>query len=114
MIDDADYEVVKVDDILALPSVEQRTKCIAQIKIDRDDIEDLVNEKVNEIADKMVEPKTGHWVEVEKNEYEGFNIVDIRCNQCGKYAYHVLPKGTKCVYDYCPHCGVKMNGSKEE
>lgn len=44
--------------IKSLPSAEPKTKCIAQIKIDRDDIEDLVNEKVNEIACKMLDPKT--------------------------------------------------------
>ena len=43
----------------ALPSAEPETKCIAQIRIDRDDMEDLVNEAANEIVDKMEEPKTG-------------------------------------------------------
>ena len=38
---------------------EPKTKCIAQIRINRDDIEDLVNEKVNEIVETMSEPKTG-------------------------------------------------------
>lgn len=38
-----------------LPSAEPKTKCIAQIKVDRDDIEDMVNEMAKEIA----EPKTG-------------------------------------------------------
>ena len=44
--------------LLSLPSAEPKTKCVAQIKIDRDDMEDLVNEKVNEIVDKMSDPKT--------------------------------------------------------
>lgn len=61
MIDDAGYEVVRVDDILALPSEEPKTKCVAQIRIDRDDMEDLVNKKVNEIVGKMIEPKKGAW-----------------------------------------------------
>lgn len=43
--------------IESLPSAEPKTKCIAQIRIDRDDMEDLVNEKVNEIVDKMSETK---------------------------------------------------------
>lgn len=49
------------DDLLSLPSTELKTKCIAQIRIDRDDIEDMVNKKVNEIVDKMIEPKKGAW-----------------------------------------------------
>lgn len=44
-----------------MPSAEPKTKCIAQIRINRDDMEDLVNKKVNEIVDKMVEPKKGAW-----------------------------------------------------
>ena len=47
----------------ALPSAEPRIECIEQIRIDRDDMEDLVNEKVNEIFDKMAEPKAG-WIPV--------------------------------------------------
>ena len=43
-----------INAILALPPAESKTKCIVQIKIDRDDMEDLVNEMAKEIAD----PKT--------------------------------------------------------
>ena len=43
-----------INAILALPSAESKTKCIAQIRINRDDMEDLVNEMAKETA----EPKT--------------------------------------------------------
>lgn len=95
--------------LMTLPSAEPKTKCVAQIRRNRDDIEDLVNE----IIEKVAEPKIGKWVEVEKNEYEGFSIVNMRCNQCGRYAYLVLPKGTQCVYDYCPWCKTDMRGKEE-
>ena len=45
--------------IKSLPSSEPNIKCIAQIRIDRDDMENLVNE----IVDKMSEPKKGKWIE---------------------------------------------------
>ena len=64
MIDDAGYEVVRVDDILALPPAKPKIKCIAQIRINRDDMEDLVNKKVNEIVNNMKEPKTGAWIPI--------------------------------------------------
>ena len=54
---------VTPNDIMRFPTAEPKTKCIAQIRIDPDDMEDLVNEKVNEIVDKMAEPKTG-WIPV--------------------------------------------------
>lgn len=50
--------------LMTLPSAEPKTKCIAQIRINRDDMEDLVNKKVNEVVDKMKEPKTGAWIPV--------------------------------------------------
>lgn len=94
MIDDAGYEVVRVDDILALPSAEPKTKCIAQIRIDRDDLEDLVNKKVNEIVDKMAKPKTGKWTEIENGEY--------LCNNCLHITIGYPPSN-------CPNCG-SFNG----
>ena len=92
MIDDAGYEIVRVDDILALPSIKQKTKCIAQIKIDRNDIKDFINETVNEIIGNIAKPKTGKWI-------------DDKCSICGSERawYGEQP-------DYCPDCGARMIG----
>ena len=38
----------------------------------------------------------------------GLNIIDTQCSLCGHMSYLVLPKGSYCVYDYCPFCGTKM------
>ena len=78
------------DDLLSLPSAEQKTKCIAQIKIDRDDIENMVNE--------MTKPKTGEWIEVENGEY--------LCSNCSHITIGYPPS-------YCPNCG-SYNGGDEE
>ena len=97
VIDDAGYEVVRVDDILALPSTEPKTECIVQIKIDRDDIEDFVNEKVNEIVEKMKEPKTGRWTWDDKGYFY--------CGRCGKKT----DDQTRTT-NYCPNCGSYNGG----
>lgn len=98
MIDDAGYEVVRVDDILALPPAKPKTKCIAQIRINRDDMEDLVNEAVEKIA----EPKTGKWVDID-NYYRM-----ATCSRCQKVTmFEKWGEYTK-PYHYCPNCGAKM------
>lgn len=72
--------------------------------------QDILN-IISDCEDKSLprRPK-GEWTEVEKSEHGGLSIVSMRCNQCRRYAYLVLPKGTKCVYDYCPNCGADMRG----
>ena len=98
-----DYRTaVKV--IEGLPSTEPKTKCIAQIRIDRDDMKDLVNEKVNEIVDKMAEPKTGRWT----NKH-GRAIPDEYCVYCSR-----CKKWSERASDYCPNCGAYMRGADDE
>lgn len=107
MIDDAGYEVVRVDDILALPSAEPNIKCIAQIRIDRDDLQYLVNEKVNEIVDMMSEPKTGKWVDIDSY----YRMAT--CSRCHKVTmFEKWGEYTK-PYHYCPNCGARMKGGAE-
>lgn len=91
MIDDASYEIVRVDDILALPSVEQKTKYIAQIKIDREDIESMVNE--------IARSKTGRWTWDDKGYFY--------CDRCGK-----KPNDQTRITNFCPNCG-SFNGGRE-
>ena len=105
MIDDAGYEVVRVDDILALPSAKSNTKCITQIKINRDDMEDLVNEKVNEIVNKISEPKTGHWIFNPKDAIELMFTLP-KCSECGF-------ESSDCG-NFCSNCGARMNWGVEE
>ena len=104
-------------DTMAERLAEPKTKCIAQIKVDRDDIEDMVNEKVNEIADKMSEPKTGKWIEVEVfpevYDIEGVKSwgSEMQCDQCG-FRFTAI-EGHIRQYNFCPNCG-SYNGGEEE
>ena len=122
-------------EINAIPSAEPKTgrDCTDFVRWLMDEVMDEENWQLNAVANGEIicrklkklgmldvvdgyyveTQKTGKWIEVEKNEYEGFSIVNMRCNQCGRYAYLVLPKGTKCVYDYCPWCKADMRGEEE-
>ena len=89
-----------IDMAIEALSEEQKTKCIVQIKIDQDDIEDFVNEKVNEIVKKMKESKTGKWLW----DIEGY----FYCSRCGK-----KPNDQTRTTNFCPNCGTNMGGEKE-
>ena len=93
--------------LMTLPSTEPNTKCIAQIRIDRDDLQYLVNEKVNKIVDMMSEPKTGKWVDID-NYYRM-----ATCSRCHKVTmFEKWGEYTK-PYHYCPNCGARMKGGAE-
>lgn len=84
------YSNVDIEEALnALPAAEPKTKCIIQIKIDRNDIEDLVNEKINE----MSKTETGKWINRGDAVYPWF--INSKCDQCGYY-------GNK-TWAYCPN-----------
>ena len=87
--------------LLSLPSAEPNTKCIAQIKIDRDDIEDFINEKVNEIEVNMEEPKTGKWVK----DALGMTV----CSECRRWRRD----NRKSHINFCNSCGARMIGEEE-
>lgn len=107
LMNDADWADA-IPTIKSLPSSEPTTKCIAQIRIDRDDLQDLVNEKVNEIVDMMSEPKTGKWVDID-NYYRM-----ATCSRCHKVTmFEKWGEYTK-PYHYCPNCGAIMKGGGEE
>ena len=93
---DAHYPSWYAQRIKSLPSQEPNTKCIAQIRIDRDDMEDLVNG----IIEKIAEPKIGKWVWDDKGYFH--------CDQCGK-----KPNDQTRVTNFCPNCG-SFNGGEED
>lgn len=102
------YEEVEIaykNDIESLPSAEPNIKCIAQIRIDQDDMEDLVNKTVK----KTVDPKTGMWINREKCQVDEDAYEVAICSECGAEITIEYP------YDsYCPNCGAGMRGGKNE
>lgn len=91
--------VEHISAIKALPSAEPKTKCIAQIRIDRDDMEDLINEKVNEIVDRMTEPKTGECRTCKRNADNGGVYEDGRTKCPIQEHYALLLDGYCHLYE---------------
>ena len=100
--DDTDY-----DNFFAfldsLPSVTP-TKCIATVKFSKEDMRELIDEKMKDI---VVERKKGHWIMTSDYLTTAYGSVDyVKCSCCGEDS---LEEG-----DYCPNCGCKMSeGGKE-
>lgn len=97
-IDDRDVFDI-MESIESLPSAEPETKCIAQIRIDRDDMEDLINEKVNEIVDRMAEPKTGECRTCKRNADNGGVYEDGRTKCPIQEHYALLLDGYCHLYE---------------
>ena len=58
---------------------------------------------------RKAEPEQGHWIE----ENRRANSSQFICSKCGLIAYFIQRtrdrKWTKhCPYQFCPHCGIKM------
>lgn len=87
--------------IADIPSAQPRTKCIAEIKISKEDLDELVAEKVEEIKAAQPERKRGEW----KDRGEDYMIRWI-CSECGRKETH--------VYNFCPDCGADMRGDENE
>ena len=59
-----------VEVLQKLPSVQPATKCIAEIKISKEDLEELVDKKIAEIKATQ-ERKTGKWVDAWRSRLDG-------------------------------------------
>ena len=55
----------------------------------------------------VAEVKHGEWVQ-QLNPYED----EIHCSVCGA-VFNVIDNCTE-TFDYCPHCGAKMDGERKE
>ena len=95
---DSENEMV-VEDILNMPPVTP-VACIATVKFSKEDIEELVNEKMKDI---VVERKKGKWI-VLKDEYG--DICEAICSCCEDNGNH--------KWKYCPNCGADMRGEQDD
>ena len=92
-----DYIIGTIDDA---PTVKPEPKLLAEVKIDKEDLEDLVAEKVEEIKETM----SGKWIPYSK-VYE----CRYECSSCG---YHLIGIHES-EANFCPNCGADMRGDSE-
>jgi len=98
--------------LLSLTSAEPLSRCVAKIMINKEDIEELVAEKVEEIKEMLEsqsERKKGKWIYGEKSGQDGWY-----CSECGGfipwyYDYYGLDN-IDFIEDFktCPFCDSKM------
>lgn len=53
----------------------------------------------------IIEPepvKHGHWMDSSEST--------LHCSYCHRYVRRIIPRG----YDYCPHCGAKMDDQEAQ
>ena len=97
---DLDIRIIK-----ALPPVTP-TKCIATVKFSKEDMQELVNEKMKDI---VVERKKGKWI------YDK-TIQNWRCSECNETPKTLGFVGTADFmvehFRFCNHCGAEMEGEE--
>ena len=74
-------------------------------------IVDLVDEQLDL---QPTAEKHGHWVE----ENTRTHSMQFKCSVCGRIAYypqnHHSTEPKRCGYAYCPNCGARMDGGKDD
>jgi hypothetical protein len=55
------------------------------------------------------EVKHGEWYLIDECSNEG-----VYCSVCHKKVYKIYYGNIKVMSNYCPHCGAKMRGAKDE
>ena len=72
-------------------------------------VQNFFKERVDNAPTIKAEPiEHGEWLESESGYSETENI--FYCSQCKDE--FIVHKGDRIDFNYCPHCGVKMDGGK--
>ncbi len=78
-------------------------------------VDDMLGEIEDAPTADVVEVKHGEWIKTDRGIRKSINtgqpmrVYACDCSCCG---YHTGNQGTE--FKYCPHCGAKMDGVKEE
>ena len=87
------------------PTIEPKTKVIAQVTFDEDKLREIVHEAVERIKEEydIVERPQGEWIEQEDDYHHYWE-----CSECG------MGVGLDDIRNYCPNCGCRMKGADDE
>ena len=100
--------VVLLNDIKALPSIDSKTKVVAQVTFDEDKLREIVHEAVEQIKEEydIVDRPKGEWFK----DDEGTFI----CSACGSGYKDQPTLMGKPMFEWCPLCGARMKGADDE
>lgn len=101
--------------LLSLTSAEPLSRCVAKIEINKEDIEELVAEKVEEIKE-MLESQSGR----KKGKWDFMGWQMFQCSECKHtFTQDFLEGWKEYTYEshfppFCPNCGADMREGEEE
>ena len=86
-----------------------RRKCLQNVRYS--DLSNTDKDCIAAVFERFAEVKHGEWLTPQKDTIRGQKFT---CSVCGKIAYYPQPTRNKnwikhCGYEYCPHCGAKMD-----
>ena len=91
------------------PTIEPKTKVIAQVTFDEDKLREIVHEAVERIKEEydIVDRPQGEWI-IEYNGNGWNDYWNYTCSNCGKK----YERADVVLYNarYCPNCGARMKG----
>lgn len=101
-IDDADSHKCEALN-MAIDALEEepKTKVIAQINVDADEVVKLIEQNCN-----WKQPK-GHWILRHVETAPKYVIEKFYCSECGEGQVYGMP-------NYCPNCGADMRRTKDD
>lgn len=107
-LEDAEYE----ERILAIPTIEPKTKVVAQVTFDEEKLREIVKEAVERFKEE-------YEIELKRGEWKPFDLTWGRsiwyCTACEESTE--VPCDIwehKPIYKYCPNCGAEMREREGE
>lgn len=98
---DAAKDAQTLEWINSAPTIEPKTKVIAQVAFDEDKLREIVHEAVERIKEE------GEWIEKQVKDEYSWTRRRFYCSACGSW-------NTYGMSNYCPNCGARMKGANDE